>query len=1037
MVLQKQLIQLPFKGLQTKLDPKMAALGSYEVVDNMSMYRYPELQKRDGTQIIAENSTPTNIVSSYSTDKEFGVISDNSLYSYSESLDEFIPKGFISCPIVTSNSIFSNNQTQSQCNSAISENGFQLSAFLTGTDNEAMGLAIVVKDIATNTTVFFHQSSDLNNIDASSTDVKCIAVGTKIGIVFYGNSDSSLDLYILVYDTLTRTLVRDSEISPYHKTVPQGSIVGSSNFDAIPFFNRILVVFAAASTGKIYAVYWDVNINAAGTPGTGSPAQTQIFNTLTIVGNPEICAISINKDLESTYFSAAVIANVDATTKIATTTFNSQFDQFTSITYCGVGIPGIKFNVTLCVDEEYNTYLFYQFISASNPFTTNKVKIQNNTTSPSIVYEQSLCYYMRIRSKAFFYKTNAHLLLIFRNDPLQQTFFGLRDDGYIFSKFFSSYAGDGDLDYNLTNMNLLPDDADSFIGVFTRVTSLLQDTSGISTFSSIFSEKIFFSPSSIDTKYFSGTVNFAGGYLKQYDEDQVIFEQGYHLYPTGLVLTSTSVEGGMLGAGTYSYIVVWEWKDNNGDLVRSTPSAPKTITTTSEGNAVRVQVIPLVVTSKIYSPSSGYSRTNPTMAVYRTLNNGTTYYKVNPNQSENVYTQPQLSLIEYFDHRSDSQIQSNPLLYTTGGVFANICMPSCNLVCVAKNRLVASGSDVDPYRIWFSKEKEEGISVEFSSELSIIVDAFGGPITAIAAMDDKIIIFKETLIYFVAGTGPDKVGNGSFTTPQLISSDCGCNDPQSIVLMGSGIMFLSPKGIYLCDRQLTVTYIGQPVDAITTRQPEFQINSAMNLPISNQVYFTTNNKQILAYDTFFNLWSTQTFPFETISSSVLRDTFYVTSRNVACRTVKNLPVDMSNISIQSKLRTTWISLAQLEGFVRMYAILLVGDNANLAHTLLVNLYYDFQAFPSETLTIVPDALMTTYGSQSPYGEEAVYGGLYDGTYVFMIRPKIQKCTALKIEIMDQFPQGVPTQSFKFSGLSLVAGVKYSWNRLLSYQRRLR
>jgi hypothetical protein len=62
--------------------------------------------------------------------------------------------------------------------------------------------------------------------------------------------------------------------------------------------------------------------------------------------------------------------------------------------------------------------------------------------------------------------------------------------------------------------------------------------------------------------------------------------------------------------------------------------------------------------------------------------------------------------------------------------------------------------------------------------------------------------------------------------------------------------------------------------------------------------------------------------------------------------------------------------------------------------------------------------------------------LYDGTYQFTIRPKEQKCSSICIEIVDSFPMGSPSQSFKFSGISIVAGIKTGWNRNLSYTKRL-
>lgn len=355
---------------------------------------------------------------------------------------------------------------------------------------------------------------------------------------------------------------------------------------------------------------------------------------------------------------------------------------------------------------------------------------------------------------------------------------------------------------------------------------------------------------------------------------------------------------------------------------------------------------------------------------------------------------------------------------------------------VGKNRIIAAGTDTEPNRVFFSKEKEEGIGVEFSNELSFIVDSLGGNITALAAMDDKIIIFKKSLVYYVAGQGPDKLGNGSFTVPLLVSSDCGCVNPQSVVLTGAGLMFQSEKGIYLLDRQLSVNYAGQQVDRIVNAQSSFQVTSAVNLPDQNKVYFTNLYNQVIVYDTYFQQWYTQTLQFSPVSATIYNNVWYATSSSSVSMSVSNQAFDGSS-PIISRIKTNWISLAQLEGFARIYAILLLGDNAQLAHTLQVNLYYDFETFPRETLKITPTSLFSpVYGTDATFGLSTPFGGLYDGTYQFTIRPREQKCSSICIEILDSFPTGALSQSFKFSGISIVAGIKQGWNKGLSYTTRL-
>lgn len=53
------------------------------------------------------------------------------------------------------------------------------------------------------------------------------------------------------------------------------------------------------------------------------------------------------------------------------------------------------------------------------------------------------------------------------------------------------------------------------------------------------------------------------------------------------------------------------------------------------------------------------------------------------------------------------------------------------------------------------------------------------------------------------GNGPDATGaNSDYGDPTLITSDVGCINDNSVVIMPQGLMFQSAKGIYLLDQSL-------------------------------------------------------------------------------------------------------------------------------------------------------------------------------------------------------------------------------------------
>jgi len=1013
MALDKKVINLPFNGLQTKLDPKLAPIGTYSNLDNFVMYQYPELIKREGLQIIGKTTTPSNITASYVFLNEVGVLTNNSLYSYSNALDQFQLKGLTASPIITAKPIIANTYTQVNCDSAVTDESIIGCVW----EDSRGGVRYSVKDLISDTFI-------VTDTSLSVTGVKPKAVASGIYIAFLWIEPGATQLRIKVYNSQTNTLGELVTIS----TLPAASYA----YDVIESLNFLLiaVVETVSSPNAIKAYYFNILENRLAnkvSDGVSDPKSLGFINTGTLTPT-----ISLSTDPDNRYITCCIqndtnTAYFKSFTPVALTPYTSEIALGSATTDPGWAL-------TSCTDRNNNTYIFLSTKSAAPLHTSYQAKIINNTSAPSVAYSGLFFNQMSIASKAFFYSENAYVLIAY-DSPLQATYFGVRDDGACFGRLFSTLAGGSITKTNcLTSFYSRPDKVNTFITSLLKTTKIVASANSFFSTTSVFTEQIFFTPNNIDNKVLGKFLNIAGGYLKQYDGSPTIFEQGFHLYPEKPTAVQ-STGSGSIANGTYSYIVVWEWVDNQGQIHRSNTSIPTNIVTTGANNTVTITVRTLPITNK--ETRFGNTRTNVVMAVYRTLSLGTTYYRVNQLPSTYVYNDPLLNTISFVDTSSDSSISSNSLLYTTGGVVSNVALPSTNLMAAGKNRLFVAGVDTEPNRIFFSKEKEEGVAIEFSNELSVIIDGLGGNITALAAMDDKILIFKESLLFYISGQGPDKVLTGSFSLPQLVSADCGCDSPQSIVLTGMGIMFLSKKGIYLCDRQLSVSYIGQAVERYTNDQPTFSITSAVNLADRNQVFFTTNQSMVLVYDTFFKTWYTHSVRFVPISGSTLDNNWYTSSSSQFYKGVENQAFDADNDAIKSTIKTNWISLANIEGFQRIYAILILGDNATLAHKLVINLYYDFEDYPRETLSITPDSLSgAAYGIDSPYGSGSPFGGTFDGTYQFIVRPKTQKCTSIRIEIFDEFPEGDRTQSFKFSGISIVAGMKSGYNKNLSYTRRL-
>ena len=108
-------------------------------------------------------------------------------------------------------------------------------------------------------------------------------------------------------------------------------------------------------------------------------------------------------------------------------------------------------------------------------------------------------------------------------------------------------------------------------------------------------------------------------------------------------------------------------------------------------------------------------------------------------------------------------------------------------------------------------------------------------------MDEKLVIFKESAIFYLSGDGPNNLGQqDTFIKPELVSSDIGCININSVVLTPDGLMFKSKKGIYLLSRSMQLAYIGANVEAFN----DLKVSSAIVVPEENQVRFTTLDRLV-------------------------------------------------------------------------------------------------------------------------------------------------------------------------------------------------
>lgn len=500
----------------------------------------------------------------------------------------------------------------------------------------------------------------------------------------------------------------------------------------------------------------------------------------------------------------------------------------------------------------------------------------------------------------------------------------------------------------------------------------------------------------------ASNLHLSGGHLWMYDGNYPV-EHGFNLYPENLEAFPSAASGNM-ASQAYFYIAIYKWVDRAGNIHKSAPSIPYSFNLVGS-TSVSVWVPTLRLTNKIQTP--------PTVAIYRWSQNQQVYYKVaevTPTSINGLFGAGSFSVVnayQFTDTFSDNQILGNEALYTNGGVVENIAAPATSALVQFDSRIWLIDSE-DPNVLWYSQPIVENTPVEFSDLLTYFVpqnlasQTSTGPIRAIGAMDDKLIVFKKNSIFYINGTGPDLTGaNSQYSQPIFIAGSIGCTNQASIVLIPNGLMFQSDKGIWLLGRDLSVSYVGKDVQSYNAST----ITSAQLIPGTNQVRFVLDSGIVLMYDYLVQQWGT--FNISAKSSCVFGNlhTLLDSNNNVIQESIGTYS-DVGGPVVQS-WQTGWINLAGLSGYQRSYRMYVLGQFKS-PHTYTMGIGYDYDAGVHQLATVNP---MNVVGS---------------GTSVeqWQINFAQQQCESFQLTFTEVSSQSAGA-GLTISGINLVYGGKKS------------
>jgi hypothetical protein len=967
MALQKQIIEWRAgSGIDTKTEAKIVD-NNLLALENSVFTKASSLQKRYGiTPIGGQDSSGTALTSSTGIctyDKELLQFANGNIYSYSPATGKMISKGKFDNVISSVSSVYSNNYVQT------SQNAGSLN-----------GITVYVWEDSVNAGYVFYsvidESSGVPIVAptqlALGVQPKVIACGTFLYISYIHNSNITIQSISTSTPYSISTPVNIE--SDLHATIKLYDIVSTG----ITSTDYMLLVYPKASTGVCQLVAFDQTLNT-GSGSNGLPAKMNVSSALPVNG------ISIVYNLNHIYITYSDASNLWATiltiTPIDFTSVKAVFeiDSATIVTYF---ITSVVISGTV--------YCYYTVNNATSMNILIKLVTYDTTgvIAAPAVFKRSLS----LASKAFTYNNRIYFTAVYlstNSTPLQATYFIVRGDGYIVSRSMTGAAG-APTTYILPEVPALS--ASSFLIPVLEKGVLQSEAGNLYTNTGFSKINLTFSNVTPYTAQLGENLHIAGGVLRDYDGTS-IFEHGFHIFPDGVTTTKTS--GGSLTAGSYQVVVVWEWLDAKGQVHQSTPSIPSSQTLTSE-TRITVSIPPLRITDK----------SNVSIVVYCTDANGTIFYRSSSVSSPIINTPTVDTAISY---NIDSITLSNELLYTTGEVLSSDVPDSCTCIVSYNNRLFTVSDKAN--QLVYSKTHSLGQAIGFSDYLNIQCDTKGGTVKAVAVLDDKLIVFKDRSIFFITGQGPVNTGDSNdLTAPQLIPSDVGLSDINSIVLTPAGLMFNSVKGIHLLDHALNVGYIGAPVEAFNN----LAVNAAVSTDMFKEVRFTTASST-LVYNYYFQQWSVFTYGGV---GAVNWQGIYILDKGIGdMHQESSLYLDNSQTYSQ-KLITPWFKMNKLQGFGRVWKIFVLG-NFKSNHLLRVSISYNYQSTPTDYFYIDTSVLFGGYwGSGSTWGSNKGWGS-EESVYQFRIDPSVQLCESFQMHIEDL--QGA--QGFTLEGLTFEVGMR--------------
>jgi hypothetical protein len=437
----------------------------------------------------------------------------------------------------------------------------------------------------------------------------------------------------------------------------------------------------------------------------------------------------------------------------------------------------------------------------------------------------------------------------------------------------------------------------------------------------------------------------------------------------------------VVSGSTAAYVMCWEWRDAQGRLHRSAPSAVINNGLTNGtgdydyGNvSFRVAIPPFLdaevkagcLPKDIYLVVYSSPALKPSGTVFNTDD---TFWAEVPSYGYPLEDIREASYPWMSERISVTEASSTPLtrpLYTNGDVLENDPLVNPLHMATTRDRVwVIDCENRDT--AWYSKAlTSPEVAPEFSAALTQRVPTEAGELVALGSIDDLVLFFSSSSIFGLdtADTGPDSTGAGDWPPLRRISREIGCVNAASVVTTDVGCFFAAASGIHLVQATGQLVKVG--TDLGETLDPS-TITSAHVVPEREEVVFATSGA-LYVYDYEHQQWTTIAWTATdrpTAGGAVLRSSVAYGGETVVVASDGRAWQEdgASEELVFYQVRTGWIHLSGLQGAQRIRRFGVLGritfdptpsppfEDTPAYGSLAIRVYYDYDDTDFDDYTI--------------------------------------------------------------------------------------